>query len=168
MIKARLKGWIPHPILSILLLVCWLLLNNTVSNGHIVLGSLLAIVIPLFSSSFWPEDIHVKNPKKIIHFFFIVAYDIVVANIKVAIRILGPNSSLKPSFIKIPLDARNNLTISLLASTISLTPGTVSTDISLDKKILLVHALHVDDMDGEIESIKSRYEKPLMEIFESC
>ncbi len=167
MIKDRLESWFPHPVLSVVLLICWLLLNNSFSAGHIVLGSVLSIIIPWFTSSFWPEKINIKNIKTFALFVVIVAYDIIVANLIVAKLILGSNDKLKPHFLEIQLDAKNDLTITLLASTISLTPGTVSSDLSMDKKTLLVHALHVEDIDKEIKTIKTRYEKPLMEVFES-
>jgi len=163
-----INSWVPHPILSLLLLATWLLLNNTMSMGHIVLGSILGILVPWFTSSFWPEKIHLGSPKVMIKFFFVVVYDIVVANITVAKLILGSNDSLNPGFLEVHLDIEHPLGISVLASTISLTPGTVSSDLSFDRKILIVHSLHIIDEEAEIKEIKNRYEKPLMEIFKIC
>ena len=164
----RLNRWIPHPVLSLLLLIIWLLLNNTIDIGHIVLGTILAILIPWFTSSFWPEKICLGSPKVMIKFFFVVIYDIIKANITVAKLILGPKDSLNPGFLEVDLDIKNPLGISVLASTISLTPGTVSSDLSFDKKTLIVHSLHIEDEKTEIQKIKDRYEKPLMEIFKTC
>jgi multicomponent K+:H+ antiporter subunit E len=166
--KKILERWVPHPVLSVLLLITWLLLNNTIAMGHVVLGSILAILVPWFTSSFWPEKICLGSLKVMIKFFFVVMYDIVVANIAVARLILGPNSSLNPGFLEVHLDIVHPLGISVLASTISLTPGTVSSDLSPDRKILIVHALHIIDEKTEIQEIKNRYEKPLMEIFKTC
>jgi len=160
--------WFPHPILSIVLLVTWLLLNNTIAMGHVVLGTILGILIPWFTSAFWPEKICLGKASVFLRFAMVVAYDIIVANMTVAKLILSPNDSLKPNFLHIPLDITHPLGISVLASTISLTPGTVSTDLSEDKKTLIVHALHVEDADAEIAAIKSRYERPLMEVFIPC
>lgn len=53
---------LPHPILSIILVVIWLLLNNTIAPGHILLGAFLAVLIPWFTSSFWPETVYIRNP----------------------------------------------------------------------------------------------------------
>jgi multicomponent K+:H+ antiporter subunit E len=160
--------WFPHPILSGVLLVTWLLLNNTVAMGHVVLGAVLSILIPWFTSAFWPEKICLGNMRVFLRFAAIVSYDIIVANIAVAKLILSPNDSLKPDFLHIPLEIEHPLGISVLASTISLTPGTVSTDLSEDKKTLIVHALHVTNIEEEIATIKSRYERPLMEVFKPC
>lgn len=166
--KSKKISWLPHPILSVFLLVTWLLLNNTIAMGHVVLGSILSIFIPWFTSSFWPERIIVQKPLVFLKFMAVVSYDIIVANIAVAKLILSPNSSLQSSFLVIPLDIQSPVGISVLASTISLTPGTVSSDLSEDKTTLLVHSLHTTNKEEDIALIKERYEKPLMEVFKSC
>ena len=80
--------------------------------------------------------------------------------------ILGRPRNLRPAFVVVPLDVRHDLAISLLANTISLTPGTVSAQLSEDRQSLLVHALDIDDQDALVATIKPRYEVPLKEIFE--
>ncbi|QEP44847.1 Na+/H+ antiporter subunit E [Ectothiorhodospiraceae bacterium BW-2] len=159
---------LPHPILSLLLLLVWLLLNNTVAPGHVVLGSLLAIVIPFFTSSFWDEPVHFRHFTVFIRFIALVMVDIVVANIIVAKQVLSPNHHLKPALFQVPLDIRDPVGISVLASTISLTPGTVSCDLSEDQRFLIVHGLSVDSVEEEVALIKQRYERSLMEIFDPC
>lgn len=159
---------IPHPILSVTLLITWLLLNNTIAAGHILLGGILAILIPWFTSSFWPEKVCAKNPVVFFKFAGVVLYDIVVANMTVAKQVLSPNDSLKPMFFELPLDIKHPLGISTLASTISLTPGTVSCDLSEDRTYLIIHGLSIDDVQATIDEIKQRYEKPLMEVFKPC
>ncbi|PHO11174.1 Na+/H+ antiporter subunit E [Malaciobacter canalis] len=159
---------LPHPILSVILVIIWLLLNNTIAPGHILLGAFLAVLIPWFTSSFWPERVYIRNPLTFLKFSLVVIYDIVVANLTVAKQVIGPNSNLKPTFFKLPLDITHPLGISTLASTISLTPGTVSCDLSEDRKYLIIHGLVIDDAKKTIKEIKKRYEKPLMEVFKSC
>ncbi len=164
----RLKTLLPHPVLSLFLWLIWLLLNNNFSAGHIVLGLVLALVIPMITAVFWQEKVCLSRPWTQLRFFGIVLWDILVANVAVAKLILGPKDHLQPGFITINLDIQHPLGISFLANTISLTPGTVSCDLSEDRKQLLVHALHVEDPAETIQEIKQRYERPLMEIFESC
>jgi len=163
-----MKKLLPHPILSLTLWIIWLLLNNTVAAGHMVLGAILAIIIPLMTSSFWPEKVCLRHPVTLFKFIGIVLWDILVANIKVAQLILGNKNNLEPKFLQIPLDIQHPLAISLLANTISLTPGTVSCDVIDNGKILLVHGLHEPDPQATIDEIKQRYEQPLKEVFESC
>ena len=96
-----------------------------------------------------------------------VLWDILLSNFEVAIRVLSPNSSLRPGLVALPLDLEGEFPLAVLASTISLTPGTVSVDFSEDMKWLYVHVLHMKTEDDVIQSIKQRYETPLKEIF-SC
>lgn len=163
-----MKKILPHPVLSFILVIIWLLLNNTIAFGHVVLGSILAILIPWFTSSFWPEKVCFKNPMTFFKFVLIVIYDIVVANLTVAKQVIGPNDKLKPAFFNVPLDITHPLGISTLASTISLTPGTVSCDLSEDQTYLIIHGLVIDDVQETIDEIKERYEAPLMEVFKPC
>lgn len=160
-----MSTFLPHPALSLTLLLLWLLLNNTLAAGHIVLGSVLALLIPWLTRAYWPETVRTHHPVTLLRFVLLVIWDILVANVNVARLILGPPSRLKPGFIRIPLELQSPIAISLLANTISLTPGTVSCDLAADHRSLLVHALHLEDASGEIANIKNRYETPLKEIF---
>ena len=163
-----MKKILPHPILSLTLWLIWLLLNNTVAPGHMALGAVLAILIPWMTKSFWPEKVCIKHPGTLFKFVMIVLWDIMVANVIVAKLILGNKDNLQPKFLYIPLDIEHPLAISLLANTISLTPGTVSCDVCEDRKTLLVHGLHEEDPEATINEIKQRYEAPLKKVFESC
>lgn len=157
--------WLPHPLFSLGMVGVWMLLNNTISAGHFVLGVFLAWVIPWLAQGFWPEPLVVRKPLVLIRFAFVVFWDVIIANLLLMLRILGPSGKLQPAFIKVPLDTDHEFAIAMLASTISLTPGTVSADLSLDGHYLLVHCLHVKDIEEEIQLLKTRYEAPLKEIF---
>lgn len=160
------RQWFPHLALSGFMLVLWLLLVNDISGGHLLLGAFLAWIIPYLTQDFWPESIRLRKPGLAVKFVLLVLWDIVVANLILVVRVLGPMKTLQPAFMIVPLDIKEDFTITLLASTISLTPGTVSADLSPNRDYLLVHNLHVDDMAAAIADIKQRYEKPLKEIFE--
>jgi multicomponent K+:H+ antiporter subunit E len=157
--------WLPMPIHSLLLFIVWLLLNNTVAPGHIVLSAFLSLVIPILCAPLKTEQPHVRRPLLALKYILKVLGDIVVANVEVAILVLGPVRRLQPAFVAVPLDIKEELPITLLASTVSLTPGTVSSELSSDHKWLYIHALHVTDEQALIATIKSRYEAPLKEIF---
>ncbi len=159
--------WLPHPALSLVLLSVWLLLFNTVAPGHVVLGGLLAVSLPLFTRRFWPEAPKCGHWLRLSRFALTVLFDIVVANVAVARLVLGSNARLHPAEVQIPLDLSDPFAITLLASTVSLTPGTVSAEISEDCRSLEVHCLDLDDAEDLIRTVKTRYEAPLKEIF-SC
>jgi multicomponent K+:H+ antiporter subunit E len=161
----KLRRWLPHPLFSLGMVAVWMLLNNTTSAGHLLLGIFLSWMIPWLAQGFWPEPLLVRKPLVLIRFAFVVLWDVVIANLVLMVRILGPSAKLQPAFIKVPLDTDHEFAIAMLASTISLTPGTVSADLSLDGHYLLVHCLHVRDIEEEIQLLKTRYEAPLKEIF---
>jgi len=163
------RRWLPHPLLSAVLLVAWLWLNNTIHPGHVLLGSLLSVAIPYFTRRFWPEPIAVDRPLRVIQYVAVVCYDIVLANLQVAVLILGPVSRLRPAFVRVPLDLRTDFAITMLASTVTLTPGTVSVDVEGDPaagRRLVVHVLRCVDAEEMVRSIKDRYERRLQEILE--
>lgn len=156
----------PHPGLTLLLVAMWMLVLNELSVGGFVLGVVFGTLVPLFTAPFWPERPPVRYGWRMITYVLLVIGDIIVANFHVARLILfRRNRDLRSCWLSIPLDLQSAEAITVLAGTISLTPGTVSTDISTDGRHLLVHALDTGDAQAEIARIKIRYEKRLMEIF---
>lgn len=156
----------PAPYLSGFLLLIWVLLFNSVSAGVLLLGVIFAIAIPLLFKSAWPNFARVKKPHLAISYCCILLIDIVVANFKVAALILGSRRSIKPAFLVFPLDMKEELPVTILASTITLTPGTVSCEITRGRKGILIHAFSEDDPEEVIRTIRHRYERRLKEIFE--
>jgi multicomponent K+:H+ antiporter subunit E len=159
------RKWLPHPATSALLFVVWLLLNHSLSAGHILLGAAFGLLIPLFTRRFFPEPVYLSRPGTILRFLVTVLWDIVAASITVARLSLGPMSKLKPRFVRIPVALDDDFALTALASTISLTPGTVSAEIAPDRGHILIHALDVDDEAALVRTIKERYEVPIKEIF---
>ncbi len=157
---------IPQPVLSLLLLVAWVLAANRISVGVVVLGALLAALIPWITARYWPEaPAHVRW-LPLLRLVGVLLTDIVVANVRVARQILGPTHRLRPGFFEVPLQTQEPFTIAALASVVSLTPGSMTAAVSQDQRHLLIHALHIEDVAHEIAHIKRRYERPLQEIFE--
>lgn len=161
-----MKRLLPQPLFSLCLWLIWLLLNNSAAPGQVLLGGLLAVAIPLFTVRFWPNRPRLLRPWRLASYLVVLLWDITIANLAVARLILGPMRRLRPAFIKLPLDLCNNFAIVVLTNTISLTPGTVSADLSIDRRYLLIHVLDVEDEAQLIAHIKQRYERPLQEIFQ--
>ncbi len=157
---------LPSPLMSAVLFVAWLLMNASASAGHLVLAALLAIAIPLLAAPVRGERARIRHPGTALRLAMVVLWDIVVSNVEVARRILGPESRIKPAFVWVPLSIRDPHGIAALAGIITMTPGTLSSDLSEDHRHLLVHALNVDDAQALVATIKSRYEAPLIRIFE--
>lgn len=158
---------LPHPVLSLVLVGTWLLLVNSVSLNSILWAALMAVLIPLFTRAYWPGMPRFRHPMKVLAYGLLVLKDIVKANTDVALIVLfKPIADLRPAWISVPLDLRTPEAIAALASTITLTPGTVSCDLSSDGRSILVHCLHAPDPESVVADIKARYESRLKEIFE--
>ena len=154
----------PHPLVSIIVGISWVLLAHSLDVATLLMALVLAIVIPFMVKRFidYTPNIHWVPA---IRLFFVVFWDIVISNINVAKLVLGPTKNLHPKWFRVPLDTRHEEVNALLAMIITTTPGTVSAGIDQDRGDILVHALSTDDVDAEIETIKQRYEQPLIEIF---
>lgn len=161
-----MKRLLPAPLLSALLFVVWLLLAQTLDPAHILLAALLAVVVPWFTERLRPERPRIRRPLVIARLAGAVLWDIVLSNIEVARRILGPESAITPRFVWVPLELTDPHAILSLAGIITMTPGTLSAELSPDRRHLLVHAFNVDDEAALVAQIKARYETPLKEIYE--
>ena len=159
---------LPHPGLSVVLFIGWLLLAGFTA-GHVVLGLVVAAVVPWAVHRFVGEPLgHLRGWRGAAaagRFTLRVTWDIVVANVVVARLVLGPPARLRPVFVEVPVELEQPLAIALLASIITMTPGTVSSDLSDDRKRLRVHVLHTGAPEEIVAQIKARYERPLKEIF---
>lgn len=163
-----MKRLLPYPFTSAVLAAGWLLLAGF-SVAHLILAVVVAILLPRFTQRFVDEALgHARSAGALLRaarFALLVTWDIVVANVAVARLVLGPPGRLRPAYVEVPIELEQPLAISLLASIITMTPGTVSSDLSDDRRRLLVHVLDAPDAAAVVAQIKARYERPLMEIF---
>ncbi|HCY99232.1 MAG: Na+/H+ antiporter subunit E [Rhodobacterales bacterium RIFCSPHIGHO2_02_FULL_62_130] len=156
----------PHPYLSLLLVMVWLLLVNRLALGSLVMAAFLATVIPLLTSAYWPARPRLQSPMRLVAYVALVVWDIILANIQVAVIVLfKPADQIRSAWITVPLDLTSPEAITLLAGTITMTPGTITADFSADGQALLIHALHAPDPDAVRDDIKARYEDRLKRIF---
>ena len=159
------KRWLPSLPLSVTVFCFWLLMNDEISVGQVVMALVLALVIPPFAARLDREFARIGRLRSVPRMLGVLLWDIVQANVTVALQVLGPERKIRPGFIWLPLDIDNIHGIAALTSIITLTPGTVSSALSDDRRHLLVHVLNLDDADEVVRQIKRRYEAPLMEIF---
>lgn len=156
---------LPHPALTALLFGVWVVMANDWSFATLLLGLAIALGVAKFTDAYWPDRPKI-NLAAGLAYVGVVLWDIIIANFEVAAIILfKPNRALRPAWLAIPLDLARPEAITVLAGTISLTPGTVSVDISACGRFLLVHALHAPDPEADIARIKARYEARLQRIF---
>lgn len=161
-----MKRLFPHPYLSLTLILLWFMLVNELKLGSLVMAILLATAIPLITSSWWPDRPRVRRPFGLAAYAVLVLWDVIVANFQVArIVLFMPRDRIRSNWVTIPLDLTSPEAITLLAGTITMTPGTLTADLSADGRALLVHALHAPDPEAVRDDIKARYEARLIRIF---
>ncbi|AZE84593.1 Na(+) H(+) antiporter subunit E [Pseudomonas orientalis] len=162
-----MKRLFPAPWLSLALLGLWLVLNLSMSAGNLLLGALLGVLAPLMMAPLRPQPISLRRPGVILRLFLRVGRDVIVSNLQVAWGVLTCGSRPpRARFIKIPIDLRSPNGLAALSMITTVIPGTIWSELALDRSVLLLHVFDLDDEAQFIEHFKSAYERPLMEIFE--
>jgi multicomponent K+:H+ antiporter subunit D len=164
--RGLMTRWLPFPLLSTCLMGMWLLLNQTLSLGHILLGGLLAVFGGWLMTALQPAAGRMRNPRAIVTLVFLVLIDIIRSNFAVARIILGTrHRSIVSGFLNIPLDMRDRYGLAVLACIITATPGTLWVQYNPKTGMLMIHVLDLVDESVWIDTIKGRYERLLLEIF---
>jgi multicomponent K+:H+ antiporter subunit E len=162
-----MRRLLPFPLMSASLLAMWLLLNQTLALGHILLGGVLALVGAATVAVLQLPKARVRRPGAIVRLLFLVVTDIIRSNIAVARIILRPGlRGRRSGFVNIPLNLRDSYGLAVLACIITSTPGTVWVDFDPGSGMLMIHVLDLIDENTWIGIIKGRYERLLLEIFE--
>ncbi|MDO8718832.1 MAG: Na+/H+ antiporter subunit E [Polaromonas sp.] len=162
-----MKRLLPAPLLSVALFVLWLLLNRSLEMAQLLLALLLALAIPLLLAGLRPMPVRIRHPGAVLRLMRAVMLDTTRSNFAVARLLLRPGLRRHPAgFVHIPLTLRDPNGLAVLAMIVCLTPGTAWAELALDRSMLLLHVLELDDAEAIAADIKHRYERPLIEIFE--
>ena len=161
-----MKRLLPAPLLSSALFAMWLVLNESWSLGHVVLGAVLAVAMPWLAAPLRPMPVRVRRPGAILGLVGVVARDVIASNLEVAWMVLRGSRAPRAAFVAIPLDLRDPHGLAALAIITTVVPGTVWSELAPDRSAVLLHVLDVDDEASFVAHFKSRYERPLREIFE--
>ncbi len=162
-----IRALFPAPLLSVLLAALWLVLNQSVSAGHLLLAVLVGWFVPVATRGLRPAQVRVRAPLVALRLSFVVLYDVIKSNFEVGHGLLLKRGEApQGGFIVVPLDTRDGNVLAVLAVILTLAPGTIWSELALDRSSLLIHLFDATDSDEWIVKIKERYEKPLMEIFE--
>ena len=162
-----MKRFLPAPLLSLALFGLWLVLIESLAIGDLLLGVALALAVPVLSAPLRPLPVRIRRPWVLLRLIAAVAHDVVAQNLQVGRGILRAGS--RPphgAFVRIPLQLRDAHGLAALATITTVVPGTVWCELALDRSVLLLHVWDVTDEVAFIAHYKSRYERPLMEIFE--
>lgn len=159
--------FLPFPIVSFCLLALWLLLNQAVTFGHILLGCVIALVGGRILTVLELPDTRLRRPGLMLRLLGLVAVDIIRSNLAVGQIVVGfGRRDRRSGFVNIPLDMRNPYGLAWLACIITSTPGTLWVNFDAQKGSLMIHVLDLVDEGEWVRTIKERYERHLLEIFE--
>lgn len=161
-----MRRWLAHPWLMLGLLAAWLLLQESLAPGTIVVGIVLALVLARLFDVLRPPKVRVRHAGTLLVLLLVVCGDIVRSNIAVAGIILGRRRDLVSGFVVIPLQMTNAYGLATLACIITATPGTVWVSHDAARRELVIHVLDLVDAAGWVARIQQRYERPLREVFQ--
>jgi multicomponent K+:H+ antiporter subunit E len=160
-------GWFVHPVMSAAVAATWLLLQQSLAVPQLITAAVLGLVLPRLVHGFTGTPRTPRALGSALRLALVVLRDIVVANVTVARLVLSPWARPVPAWVPVELDVRDPRAVTLLATIITTTPGTVSCVVDEARHRLLVHALDGSaGADAIAADIKARYEAPLKEIFE--
>lgn len=165
--KRFVHALLPAPLLSAALFILWRLLNRSASPGQLILAAVLALAIPLLTRGLRPLPVRIRRPGMVLRLGLTVMADTVESNLAVLRFLLLPRLRRHPpAFVHIPLELRDPNALAVLAMIVCITPGTAWAELARDRSALMLHVLEVGDPQAIINHVKTRYERPLMEIFE--
>ncbi len=161
-----MRRWLPYPALSLFLLVVWLVLNQSLALGHIVIGAALAVVLGIGFRRLRPPPLRIRRHRLLLRLVIRVIGDVVRSNLALMRVIVGGrSSSLTSGFVAIPLQLSNPYGLAVLACIITATPGTIWMSYETQNRVLLIHVFDLVDEDEWIRIVGERYASPLQEIF---
>lgn len=162
-----MRSWLPFPLLSLSIAILWLVLNQTTTPAHLLLGVTIGVLFPMLVRPFLPHHRHRHRPQAVLRLIGTVWIDIVRSNFAVARIVLRLGIDQRSSgFVRIPLDLRSAGGLTTLACIVTATPGTLWVDYDPVEGVLLLHVLDLIDEQEWHDIIKNRYERVLLEIFE--
>lgn len=149
-----------------LLALAWIALTGTFTPVNFAIGFLVGLVLLWLTQRLMPPSNYFRKVPQIVGFVLFFLWELTKANFRMLVIVLSRNPAIRPAVVAIPLDARTNTEITLLANLITLTPGSLYLDVSQDRCVMYVHTMFVDDLDTFRYRIKRGFERRVMEIFE--
>ncbi|MCB0209445.1 MAG: Na+/H+ antiporter subunit E [Anaerolineae bacterium] len=153
-------------LLNILLAVAWASLEGEFSGVNLLAGFVLGYFALWLTQFVMGTSNYFVKLRQVVELLALFTWELIRANLRVAYSVLAPFSSMRPGIVAVPLDLKSDLGITTLANMITLTPGTLSIDVSDDRKVVYVHGMHVDHLEDFKHEIKDGFERKVMEVFE--
>lgn len=154
--------------LVVILALIWAGISGNFTGLNLIFGGLIGAVAVLLLREALSGPRTSRRIRRVLSLAVLFLYELMVSAVRVALVVIRPDMSkaVRPAIVAVPLSVKSDAEITLLANLITLTPGTLSVDVSADKSVLYVHALCMDDRDAMIADIANGFEKKISEVFE--
>lgn len=152
-------------IINIILAALWMFLESSFTVGTFIIGFLIGIVLLFFMRRFLGSRFYLFRLFALVKLLYFFIHDLIISTVHVARIILRKDMNIRPGIFRYDTTLETNWEVTMLAIMITLTPGTLSIDISDDYKVIYVHSLHVPNIEEEIATIRKSYEGAIMEVF---
>lgn len=160
-----MRRLLPHPLLAAIILVLWLVLQQSAGLGHIILGGIIAIGVSLAASAVLPERVEMHRPLKFAQLMAVAGLDIIRSNLAVMFVLFQPRPAPKAGFIEMHLELKSETGLAILAILLTATPGSAWLEYDRERSTVLIHIFDLKDEDEWVRTVKKRYESLLLEIF---
>lgn len=151
-------------LINVLLSLAWCAAFGTFTLSNLIIGFVVGSAALWLTKPLYGDTGYFRHSFKFARLAALFGFELLVSSLRVAWDVLTPRNRSRPGIIAVPMDAKSDLELTLLANLISLTPGTLSLDVSEDRRVLYVHAMFVDSREGVVNDIKSGMEKSLLEV----
>lgn len=151
-------------LLNTLLALAWIALTGTFTPANFAVGFAVGFILLWLTQRLTLSSNYFRKVPQVLAFVLFFLWELVIANLRMAVIVLSPRPAIRPAVVAIPLDVRSDIEITLLANLITLTPGTLYLDVSRDRCVMYVHTMHVADLDAFRQSIKNGFERRVMEV----
>lgn len=149
---------------NVSLAILWACMTGSLTPANLLVGFVLGYVVLLAAEGRQAIGHALRRVQRVAGLFLFFVWELVLANLRVAWDVVTPGHRMRPGVIAVPLEARTDVEITLLANMVSLTPGTLSLDVSDDRSVLYVHAMYLHDRDRLVRSIRGGFERRLLEV----
>lgn len=151
---------------NILLALAWAGMTEDFAPANLAVGFLVGLLVLFFARRVVGTANYLIKLRQVVGLFFFMVWELILANLRVAYEVLTPNYNMRPGVVGIPLEAKTDAEITLLACLITLTPGTLSLDVAADRSRLYIHIMYIDNGDIEAvrRTIKDGYERRVIEV----
>ncbi|TVR84406.1 MAG: hypothetical protein EA405_01605 [Rhodospirillales bacterium] len=150
-------------LLNALFAVGWALVWGGLTVAMLLIGYAIGYLALWLTRPLYGPSAYFRRVPRTIYLVIYFLYALVVSSVRVAADVLRPRLKSRPGIIAVPLDVKSDGAITLLANMISLTPGTLSLDVSSDRRVLFVHSMFIDDPDAERQGIKDTMERRILD-----